>query len=236
MNRSLSPSFPSFIPRVDWQTGLPKFQDKKGEGDDVSIHFISFHLHIHRLRIDFPEDCLMKMFMITLEENVGLWCETRPCSSISSIKDFYLAFCKRYKRDYPTLELIEDSYGNFESLKLCLGFEVVDEDLRNDEIKEAPLESNCQSSCPLDMSVSESYLQKEYVQEVVFLDTSEEQHYIEDQLVEEQEVVPFSLSDNKEELSHPPRYDEYDDDFLEQPILDTSSGSDPIYDDYASHS
>lgn len=44
------------------------------------------------------------------------------------------------------------------------------------------------------MSVSESWLQKEHIQEVVFLDTLEEQGYIE--LVKEQ-VVPFSLTDNR---------------------------------------
>ena len=49
-------------------------------------------------------------------------------------------------------------------------------------------------------------------------------------------MAPFSLTDNRVELLHPPRYDEYDDGFFEQPILCTSSGSDPIYDDYASHS
>jgi hypothetical protein len=37
-------------------------------------------------------------------------------------------------------------------------------------------------------------------------------------------------------LYHPSRYDEYHDDFFEQPILCTSLGSDPIYDDYASYS
>jgi hypothetical protein len=47
-----------------------------------------------------------------------------------------------------------------------------------------------------------------------------------DQLVEDQDVVPFSLVDNNIELFDPPRYDEYDDDFLEQPILDASSKGD----------
>ena len=28
---------------------------------------IKFHLNIHELKIDYPEDCLMKMFMLTLE-------------------------------------------------------------------------------------------------------------------------------------------------------------------------
>ena len=86
-----------------------------------------------------------------------------------------------------------------------------EEDLRNDEIKEALLEFNCQSSCSSDMSVSEPWLEKEHIQEVVFLDALEEQGYTEDQLVEEQEVVPFSLTDNRANLFHLPRYDEYDD-------------------------
>ena len=111
-----------------------------------------------------------------------------------------------------------------------------DEDLMNDEIKEALLEINCQSSCSSDMIVSESQLQKEHIYKVVLLDTLEEKVYTEDKLVEDKEVVPFSLTDNRAQLFHPPRYDEYDDDFFEQPILDTSSGSDPIYDHYASHS
>ena len=47
-----------------------------------------------------------------------------------------------------------------------------------------------------------------------------------DQLVEEQDVVLLSVVDNSIELFNPPRYDEYDDDFLEQPILDASSKGD----------
>ena len=79
-------------------------------------------------------------------------------------------------------------------------------------------------------------IQEEHVQETVFLDTWEEQGYIEDHLAKEQEVVPFLLTDNWAEFSHPPRYDTSDDDSFEQPILDTSLGGDPIYDDYASYS
>lgn len=85
------------------------------------------------------------------------------------------------------------------------------------------------------MSLSKSWLQKEHIQEVVFLDTLEEQGYTKDQLVEDQEVAPFSLTKNKAELFHSCRYDKYDDDLFEQPISNTSSGSDSIYDDYASH-
>ena len=38
-----------------------------------------------------------------------------------------------------------------------------------------------------------------------------------DQLVEEQDVVPFSIANNSTKLFDPPSYDECDDDFLENP-------------------
>ena len=54
------------MPQEDWKTYLPKFRDEKG--DDATLHLIRFHMHVHKLRINFHEDCLMKMFMVTLEE------------------------------------------------------------------------------------------------------------------------------------------------------------------------
>ena len=118
--------------------------------------------------------------METLEEKAKLWYEGLPPSSLYSLKDFYSSFCENYKENYPSLEMIENFYGNFESLVLYLGIDMDDEDLMNDEIKEALLEFNCQSSCPSDMSVSKLWSQKEDIQEVVFLDALEEQGYIED--------------------------------------------------------
>ena len=102
------------MPRVDWQTGLPEFQVKKG--DDVVVHLIRFCLHVHTLMIDFPEDCLMKMFLGTLEENARFLYESRLPASIRSLKVFYSAFCKRYNKDHPSLELIENLCGNFRVL------------------------------------------------------------------------------------------------------------------------
>lgn len=144
-------------------------------------------------------------------------------------------FVKKYKKDYPSLELIKKFCGNFESLMLHLGIDMDDEELMDHEIKEALFEFNYQSSCSSEELVSEPWIQEEHVQEVVFLGTSEEQGYTDDQPVEEQDVTPFSLTNNRTELSHPPRYDEYDDDSFEQPILDTSLGSNPIYNDSASY-
>ena len=95
MNRAHIPGFPNRIPNIDWQAYLPKFQDKRG--NDASVHLIRFHIHVYRLKIDVPEDYLMKMFMVTLEEEARLWYEGMPPIGLYSLKDFYLAFCKNIK-------------------------------------------------------------------------------------------------------------------------------------------
>ena len=81
----------------------------------------------------------MKMFMETLEEKARLWYEGFPPASLYSLKDFYSSLCENYKEDHPSIELIENFCGNFESLVLCLGIDMDDEDLINDEIKEVLL-------------------------------------------------------------------------------------------------
>jgi hypothetical protein len=73
MDRSGIPSFPNPMPHVNWLNYLPLFKDKKG--DDVVMHLFKFHLHIRKLGVKFPEDCLMKMFMETLEDKARSWYE-----------------------------------------------------------------------------------------------------------------------------------------------------------------
>ena len=84
--------------------------------------------------------------MVNLEEEAKLWYEGFPPASLYSLKDFYSAFCKKYRKDYPSLELIENFRGNFESLILHLGIDMDDEELMDYEIKEALSEFNSQSS------------------------------------------------------------------------------------------
>ena len=121
--------------------------------------------------------------MLTLEEMARFWYEERPLASISSIKDFYSAFCKRFGKYHLSQELIETLCGDFKSLMLHLGIEVDDGAIMNDETKEAPVEFDCHSRCSSEESVSEPWIQEEPIQEVIFLDISKEQGYIKDQLV-----------------------------------------------------
>ena len=66
MSRDHIPGFPNKIPKVDWLQNLPMF--KNMEGNDAALHLVKFHIHVHKLKINFLEDCLMKMFMATLED------------------------------------------------------------------------------------------------------------------------------------------------------------------------
>ena len=66
MSRDHIPGFPNKIPKVDWQRNFPTFKDD--DRKDVALHLVIFHIHIRKLKVDFPEDCLMKIFMASLED------------------------------------------------------------------------------------------------------------------------------------------------------------------------
>ena len=82
MDRSHIPGFPNPMPRDDWLSYLPMFKDEKK--DDVALHLIKFHMRIHMLVVEIHEDCLMKIFMATLEERARLWYEKLPSASLCS--------------------------------------------------------------------------------------------------------------------------------------------------------
>ena len=80
LSRDHIPGFPNKIPKVDWQRNLPTFKDD--DRKDAALHLVRFHMHIHKLKVDFPEDCLMKIFMATLEGEARSWCESLPPACI----------------------------------------------------------------------------------------------------------------------------------------------------------
>lgn len=104
------------------------------------MHLIKFHRHIHRLGLKFPEDCLMKMFMASLEDDTKLWYEGLPTASIYSLKDFHMIFCKNYKQHHPALLLIESFCGRFEDLFQFIGIDIDDPDIMSDQFEEALFE------------------------------------------------------------------------------------------------
>jgi len=80
MNRVHIPGFPNRMPFIDWKTYLPRFID--GKGDDASLPLVKFIMHVRKLNVQFHEDFLMNMFMVTLEGKAKQWYENLPFASL----------------------------------------------------------------------------------------------------------------------------------------------------------
>jgi len=99
MNWSHIPGFPNPMPKVEWLTDLPIFKDEKK--DNVALHLVRFHIHVHNLKVQFPEDCLMNMFMATLEGKTWSWYESLPNGSLYSLANSMLHFMICMKSGIP---------------------------------------------------------------------------------------------------------------------------------------
>ena len=95
MSRDHILGFPNKMPKVEWQRNLPMFKNVKG--NDVALHLVRFHMHVRRLKIAFPKDFLMKIFMATLENEARSWYESLPPASIYCLKYIHTTFFERYK-------------------------------------------------------------------------------------------------------------------------------------------
>ena len=135
MSRDHIPGFPNKIPKVDWLQNFPMFRNV--EGNDAALHLVKFHIHVHKLNIDFPEDCLMKMFMATLEDEARSWYESLPPASIYCLKDFHTVFSERYKESHPSLTLVQNCCSHAHSFMEDLENFYGDNELMDGEIMEA---------------------------------------------------------------------------------------------------
>ena len=135
LSRDHIPGFPNKIPKVDWSRNLPIFNDDGKK--DAALHLVRFHMHIRKLKVDFPEDCLMKIFLATLEGEAQSWYESLPPACIYCLKDFHAMFIERYKDSYPSLNLVQDcckhAYSFIESLEKFYE----DDNFMDEEIMEA---------------------------------------------------------------------------------------------------
>jgi hypothetical protein len=105
--------------------------------DDVVLHLIKFHLHIHKLEIKFHEDCMMKMFMATLEGKARSWYEGLKPGSLYSLKYFHTTFFEYYGESDPSFLVFEDCCKFCEHFIKYLENVFGDEECMNDEIIEA---------------------------------------------------------------------------------------------------
>jgi hypothetical protein len=142
MNRSHILGFPNRIPHINWQKYLPKFE--YGKGNDAALHLIRFHMHICKLGVEFHEDCLMKMFMATLEGKSRLWYEGLKPNNLYSLKYFHMTFFKHYGESNSSSLVFEDCCEFCEHFIKYLEFFFGDEECMNDEIIEALYEYSSQ--------------------------------------------------------------------------------------------
>ena len=57
----------------------------------------NFDIHVCRLKVEWHQDYLMKMFMGTLEGKTREWSEGLDPSSFFSLNDFHKVFYEHYK-------------------------------------------------------------------------------------------------------------------------------------------
>ena len=101
MSRKHIPGFPQKMPEVDWLKNPPTFQGENAE--DPLLHLIKFHRHVWKFKVEWHEDCLMKMFMATLEGKARVWYEWLEPRSLFSLRDMHQVFYKNYKGNSPSL-------------------------------------------------------------------------------------------------------------------------------------
>ena len=111
MNRDHIPGFPHKLPQIEWDKNLPRFQDEKS--DDPLLHLIKFHIHVWGLKYKWHKDCLMKIFMLTLEGKAREWYESLRPGSLFSLKDIHKEFYEHYKQNSPYLSLAKNCCDQF---------------------------------------------------------------------------------------------------------------------------
>ena len=82
------------MPQVLWDDNLPVFQGEKF--DNSVLHLIKFHIHVWRLKVEWHEYFLMKIFMLTLEGKARDWYEWLKSSSLFYLKDLEYVFHENY--------------------------------------------------------------------------------------------------------------------------------------------
>jgi len=135
LKRDQIPGFPNQMHKVNWQRNFPMFKDE--DGDDVALHLVRFHMHARKLKVQFPEDCLLNMFMAYFEGKAWSWYERLPPICIYSLKDFHSICFEKYREFYPSFLLIEDCCYHFENFIQELESTYDDEDCMDDEILDA---------------------------------------------------------------------------------------------------
>lgn len=131
--------FSNKIPKVDWSRNLPIF---KGDGKKgVALQIVRFHMHIRKLKVDFPKDFLMKIFLATLEGEAQSWYESLLLACIYCLKYFHAMFSEKYEDSYPALNLVHDCCKYTDDFIESLEKYYEDDNFMDEDIMEALCEN-----------------------------------------------------------------------------------------------
>ena len=72
---------------------------------DLLLHLIKIYIHVWRLKVEWHDDCLMKMLMLTLEGKSRDWYEWLRTGNLFSLRDLHMIFYDHYKEKSPYLSL-----------------------------------------------------------------------------------------------------------------------------------
>jgi hypothetical protein len=142
MNHSHILRFPNQIPCIYWETYFPKFKDTYG--DDASLHLVKFRMDVRKLRVQFHEDNLMKMFIVTWEGKARSWYEVFPLGFLYSPKVFHLLFYEKYNKTYLYISLVKNCCHHFENFIPNLENFYGNEEFMDEKILESLYENHFQ--------------------------------------------------------------------------------------------
>ena len=94
-------------------------------------------MHVHSIKVQFPKDCLIKMFMTTLEGKAWSWYKGLEIGSLYSLANFHDIFYEMYKEFHPSLLLVKDLCKHYMSFIQYLEDFYDDVEFMDEEILEA---------------------------------------------------------------------------------------------------
>jgi hypothetical protein len=104
--------------------------------DDAALHLVIFHMHARKMTVKFPEYCLLKMFMASLEGKSRSWYGSLPHACIYFLKDFHSICFEKYREAYPSFVLIDDCCDLLENFIQEMESVYGDEEFMDDELLE----------------------------------------------------------------------------------------------------
>jgi hypothetical protein len=140
--------FPNLVHHLsEWGDLLHVFREEND--DDIFKNLIDFHQGMDQFNFH-QEDVLMKMFMFSLKDDPRDWYFSLPAASISTLREFHVAFNLHSKRYYSSEFLFHDCCEEYEksvqdASSFSPDYEVEEDNLVKKISEGSTLSSSCSS-------------------------------------------------------------------------------------------